>query len=174
MTRHWNAHLGVSLFQTSHLRSHNILSFKCKKERTVASSQCVALILHTAVKPKPVPRGTFKIREKSTIAINKAVVRPRHEQEVPFPTSVLQEVEYKISRQRDITKLVFYARNKSSLCLSSKMEKKLSTDSIASYITIVSIKEKRRSILNKGQCCTRTNKYKLTMNKFDLGIRKGF
>lgn len=60
----WNAHPGVLLFQTSHLRSHNIPSFKHKKERTVASSQRVALMLHPEVKTKPVPREIFKIEEK--------------------------------------------------------------------------------------------------------------
>lgn len=47
-----NARPGVSLFQTGHLRSHSIRSFKCKKEKTVASCQCVALMLPPAVKTK--------------------------------------------------------------------------------------------------------------------------
>lgn len=88
----------------------------------------------------------FKIREKSTIVINKAVVKPQHVQGVWFPTSVFHKVEYKTLSQRDITKLVFYERTKSLLCLSSKMEKKLSIDKIASYIPTVNIKEKRSSI----------------------------
>lgn len=69
------------------------------------------------------PRGIFKIREKSTTAISKAVERPQHEEGVPFPTPVFQEVEYKTWSQKGITKFVFYARTKSFLCLSSKMEK---------------------------------------------------
>ena len=48
----WNAHRQVSLFQTSHLKFQNIPSFKCQKERTVDSSQCVALMVPPAVKNK--------------------------------------------------------------------------------------------------------------------------
>lgn len=68
--------------------------------------------------------GCSKIREKGTIAINKAVGKAQHEEGVPFPTRVFQEVEYKTWSQRDITKFLYYARNKSLLCLAGKMEKK--------------------------------------------------
>lgn len=68
--------------------------------------------------------GCSKIREKGTIAINKAVGKAKHEEGVPFPTHVFQEVEYKTWSQRDITKFLYYARNKSLLCLAGKMEKK--------------------------------------------------
>lgn len=58
-----------------------------------------------------------------TIAINKAVGKAQPEKEILFPTLVFQKVECKTWIQRDIIKFLYYARNKSLLCLAGKMEK---------------------------------------------------
>lgn len=118
------------------------LSSGAKRKGECLISVCCSNAVSSSKKQGMCQEGCSKIGKKGTTAINRLLGSLSMKGGVPFPIHVFQEVEYKTWSQRDVTKFLYYARNKSLLCLAGKMEKNLHIDRIASYIPTVNIKEK--------------------------------